>query len=194
VIVEHEDAAAFALAALAPRETRAFAAHLETCTVCAQELPSLQDAAAALAFACPSARPPALRLPERRGLLLRVDFRRRVVPLLAAAAACAALGLGVWAAVSTSTPRRPVALLVRPDAARFTLALTDLPAAPRGYEYVAWVIERGRPLRAGAFAGGRETVLPLEVPVRRGARVAVTLESRGATSPSGDFLVDVGTA
>lgn len=65
------DAAAYALGALEPGEAREFAAHVETCVVCRDELTAFQEVARALPLAAP-------QHPLPRGLRRRViaDFRR----------------------------------------------------------------------------------------------------------------------
>jgi anti-sigma-K factor RskA len=65
------DAAAYALGALEPREARLFAAHVETCVVCRDELTAFQEVVMALPMAAPQHRLP-------RGLRRRTlsDFRR----------------------------------------------------------------------------------------------------------------------
>jgi anti-sigma-K factor RskA len=59
------------------------------------------------------------------------------------------------------------------------LVLTNLPAAPPGRTYEAWVIDEGAATRAGVFEGGRDVSVKLEKPVPRGAIVAVTVEREG---------------
>jgi hypothetical protein len=56
---------------------------------------------------------------------------------------------------------------------------------------VAWVIEAGKPRRAGAFAGGGDTtVLRLERSVPQGAEVAVTVERNpGVEAPQGPIVL-----
>jgi hypothetical protein len=52
------------------------------------------------------------------------------------------------------------------------------------------VIQNGRPLRAGTFAGGGNTLVGLERRVPSGALVAVTLERKpGADAPHGKILL-----
>jgi hypothetical protein len=65
------DAAAYALGALEPREASLFAAHVQTCVVCRDELTAFREVAKALPLAAP-------QLPLARGLRRRVlaDFRR----------------------------------------------------------------------------------------------------------------------
>lgn len=101
----HELAAAYALNALDEEERREFERHLDACPTCREELPSLADAAAALALAVEPVAPPS----ELRGRILTaaraggevVPFPRRILPAVsavAAVAACAAIAFGIWAA------------------------------------------------------------------------------------------------
>jgi anti-sigma-K factor RskA len=107
----HELAAAYVLNALDDEERRVFEAHLGRCTVCEEELASLRQAAAALAYAAAGPPPaPDLRarvLAEAGGARERasvVPLRRRLRPYvfpalggLAVAAAAAAVVLALWA-------------------------------------------------------------------------------------------------
>ena len=115
----HDLTAAYALDALDPEDASAYEAHLAHCERCREELASLGDAAAALAYASDAPPPP----PELRARILQqaqrehpnvVPLRPRwVVPVAAAAAvaACVALGLGLWAAsLSNKLDRRAQAL------------------------------------------------------------------------------------
>jgi anti-sigma-K factor RskA len=103
----HELTAAYALDALDEHEEREYEAHLRGCPQCREDLVSLRETAATLAYAVPSAAPPAgLR---ERVLQQARQQRANVVPLrprvsprllggLAAVAASVAVGLGIWAA------------------------------------------------------------------------------------------------
>jgi anti-sigma-K factor RskA len=121
VVVErddiHELAAGYVLNALDDEERRVFEAHLARCTVCEEELASLRQAAAALAYAVAGPTPaPALRtrlLTETSGagdraatvVPLRRRLRRYAFPAVAgfaAASAVAAVALGLWAASLSS--------------------------------------------------------------------------------------------
>jgi len=108
----HELAAAYVLNALEDEDRRVFEAHLARCTVCEEELASLRQAAAGLAYA--AAGPPAP--PELRARLLAeagtsrrpaqvTRLRERLRPYalpafagVAVAAAVAAVVLALWAA------------------------------------------------------------------------------------------------
>src|SRR6187399_1295503 len=132
----HDFAAAYALDALEPQEAREFEAHLATCADCQAELAQLGIGASALAFAVESPVPPeALRI---RILETARAERSNVVPLrprwafpvaaVAAVAACAAIGFGIWGALlSHSLDRERSA---RAEAARALSILSD-PSASR---------------------------------------------------------------
>ena len=135
-----------------------------------------------------------------------------------AAAACLAVGFGAWAAtLSRSLDRersareqadQALAIVSDPTATRTALTggsgslvvtpggaaaliISRLDKAPSGKTYEAWVIENGKPQRAGTFAGGAATsVLPLARPVPKGAEVAVTIERKpGANAPTGPMVL-----
>lgn len=103
----HELTAAYALSALDEESEREYEEHLRHCARCREELASLQDAAASLAYGVEAPEPPG-DLRER--ILDRARSERsNVVPLrprlavralapAAAAAAGVAIGLGVWSA------------------------------------------------------------------------------------------------
>jgi anti-sigma factor RsiW len=217
----HELTAAYALDALDEADERAYEDHLARCERCRSELAELSETATALAFATDApAPPPALR--ERivsqaraeRPNVVPLRPKRRIAPYLAAAAAaCAALGLGIWASsLERSLDRerdararqaRAVEIVGEPDAKRIPLSsgtgtlvvtrtgdaalvLPKLDRPPDGKTYEAWVIEGGKPLRAGTFDGGGPQGVPLERPVPDGALVAVTIERAGGVDvPSG---------
>ncbi|MFN2470968.1 MAG: anti-sigma factor domain-containing protein [Gaiellaceae bacterium] len=102
----HELVAAYALDALDDDDKSAFKRHLASCERCADELASLRETAASLAYAVESPPPP----PELRERILATARAERpnVVPLVrrrlfvpalssvAAVAAVAAVALGVW--------------------------------------------------------------------------------------------------
>jgi len=135
---------------------------------------------------------------------------------LAAVAAVVAIGLGIWAASLSrsldnersarqglerllTTPMASVVrvngqstgtLLVAPSG-NATLIVSQLPKAPQGRIYEAWVIKDNKPVRAGTFPGGGNTVIiPIDRNVPKGAIVAVTLEQKpGADAPHGKILL-----
>jgi anti-sigma-K factor RskA len=203
----HELTAAYALDALDAGEQRAYEEHLATCEQCREELAGFHETAGALALAVEPASPP----PALRGRILdaaRAE-RRNVVPLrprwaypvaaVAAAAACAAIGLGVWAAELSSRDHGlrtvPLAgaagsLVVNGDG-RAALVVAGLRPAPSGKTWEAWVIDGGRARPAGLVAGGgRTTVIRLERTVPHGAVVGLTIErAGGVSSPTTQPLV-----
>jgi predicted anti-sigma-YlaC factor YlaD len=208
----HDLTAAYALDALDPEDVREYEMHLARCERCRAELASLSEAATALAYATEAPAPP----PELRARILQQASRERsnVVPLrprwtipvaaVAAAAACVAIGLGIWAAwLSGKLDRREEALarqqavaqiLARPDSRTISFAqgtlvvartgeaalvLKKLEPAGSGLTYEAWVADEGAPRPAGLFDGGEPVAVPLERPVRAGATVMVTKEKAG---------------
>jgi anti-sigma-K factor RskA len=140
----HELTAAYALSALDPDDERGYEEHLRHCAQCREELSSVQEAAAALAYAVDTPAPPA-RLRERILTQSRaersnvVPLRRRfTLPSLAAAAAAAAgvaIGLGVWGSSLSGTldderdarsaTEQVLALFAEPDASNFPVSGAD---------------------------------------------------------------------
>jgi hypothetical protein len=76
------------------------------------------------------------------------------------------------------------------------LVMRRLPPAPKGKTYEAWVIEGGKPKRAGLFEGGPGArTLVLEQPVPTGAVVAATIEEEGGVDlPKGEAVFSAQTA
>lgn len=213
----HDLTAAYALDALDAEERASYEAHLATCSACQDELASFWDVTDGLARGTVGP-VPAEALRER--ILVRARAERpNVVPLrprpwlapvlggVAAAAAVAALALGVWAAslsgelddarsvadVLGDPQARTIALrgvdgrLVVTDEGEAVLVVDGLDPPPRGKAYEIWVVQNGRPDRAGLFAD--ENVVPLERTVPPGVAVAVTLEDdEGVERPTGDPL------
>lgn len=204
----HSLVAPYALDALDRQEEREFEEHLATCESCRQELARLRETAASLAYAAPGAAPPSA-LKERILDQARADGpnvvslprgRSWTAPLaaVAAVAAAAAIGLGVWGATrpTGSDPFASVlakpgarllpmgdrgALAVAPDGSA-AIALSG-PEAPAGKTYEAWVIRNGTAQRAGLLSGS--STLRIQRPVRKGQVVAVTLErASGVDQPT----------
>jgi anti-sigma factor RsiW len=152
-------------------------------------------------------RPNVVPLPKRSA---------RATVAVAAVAAVAAIGFAIWAvSLSRSLDHErsarqhietvlssPTASIVRVSgrsagtllvtrSGSATLIISQLAAAPKGRIYEAWVIKGNKPVRAGTFPGGGNTIIiPLERHVPRGAIVAVTLERKpGANSPHGAILL-----
>jgi anti-sigma-K factor RskA len=197
----HANVAPYALDALDPLEEREFEEHLASCERCREELASLREATAALAYgAAGPAPPPELKLrilesaKAERSKVIPLQARRRWASRIAAAAALAAafaLGVGVWSTTrSNSDPLASVLAMpgaklvsiqghgvvaVAPDGSA-AVALT-LPDAPAGKTYEAWVIRKGAARPAGIFSGS--AVFKLQRSVARGSVVAVTLEPDG---------------
>lgn len=149
-------------------------------------------------------------------VVLRPRRALRIAALAVAAAIAAAVGLGIWAATLSNSldaersaraaGARAAAILADADAQRLplgdrgevvrgkngesVLVVRDMPAAPNGKTYEAWVIDGGVPLRAGVFEGGGQQIVLLERPLPDGATVAVTIEPEGGLDkPTGDVLV-----
>jgi anti-sigma-K factor RskA len=139
---------------------------------------------------------------------LRPPWLFRATAAAAAVAACVAIGLGIWAgslldsvhrARSANADARAVEILADPASRRIAvsgahgtvavdpttgqaaLMLKQLPAAPAGKTYEAWVIAPGgSPKPAGMFrGGGRMTIVRLERAVPQGSTVAATMERAG---------------
>jgi len=200
----HDLAAAYALNALDPEDRWTYERHLDTCDDCREEVASLREGAAQLAYAQEG---PAPR-PELRERILRaareerppdvVPFRRWLFPVTAVAAVAAsfaAIGLGLWANSLRDNQgggQRVVAvngapgqLIVSGAQAKLVVCFDE---APANKTYEAWVIDGKTPRPAGLFAGGCRTVT-LTHPVQDGSTVAVTLENEGgAETPHGDIL------
>src|ERR671922_2348348 len=215
----HELTAAYALDALDEREEREYEAHLARCPRCREELASFTETATSLAYGVESPAPP----PDLRDrILVRARAERpNVVPLrpawrswpaaAAAVAACAAIGLGIWASsLSNSLDRarsardqqeRILSIVSDPAARHFSLSgahgtlvvsrtgaaallLSNLGHAPPGKTYEAWVIQNRSPLRAGTFTSA--AAFRLTRPVPDHAIVAVTIERHGGVdAPTG---------
>ncbi len=217
-----ELAAAYALHALDPEEERRFEDLLARSPELQEEVASFRDVAAALAFEADAPpQPPGLR--ERIVEQARAE-QPNVTPLrprwavpaaaLAAVAACAAIGLGIWAATlnrdlgderaAADSQAEIVSVLSAGDAERVPLAgadgsvvvvpggdavlvVDDLASAPADKTYQAWVIQGETPVSAGTFeSAGAQTTVALAEPVPAGAVVAVTIEDDGgAPQPTG---------
>jgi anti-sigma-K factor RskA len=224
----HDLTPAYALDALDPDEARAYEAHLARCERCRNELAGLSEAAGALAYAAEAPVPPV----ELRARILQqaTQDRENVVPLrkrsvmplaaVAAVAAAAAIGLGIWAAsLSSKLDRRDAQLdrqqrvaqiISQPGSRKISFSQGTLVVAPNGAgaivlnrlapagqdrTYEAWVATSGAPEPAGLFEGGSGVAVPLEKPVPAGATVMVTREpSGGRTTPSSRPFVIVRNA
>ena len=206
----HDLTAAYALHALDDLERARYEQHLARCERCREELAVLTESAAALAWAVESPPPPErlrqriLDAAQHGTVVARPRRSRRPWQAIAAVAACAAIGLGIWGAaqhnsltherahasalriVADPASRKiglrgkPGMVAVAPDG-EGVLVVEHLPPAPTGMTYEAWVIPRGgKPQRAGVFNGGEDmTMVKLAMRVPRGAVVAATVEKHG---------------
>jgi anti-sigma-K factor RskA len=198
----HDLSAAYALDALDSSEREAFEDHLAGCERCREEVAVYSSTAEALAYAAGPASPPPL-LRDRILVAARAE-RPNVVPLrprwlypvaaVAAVAACAVIGLGVWnvslhnrlsnaqALQSVPVAGAPGSLVVSSNGSA-ALVLYRLDAAPAGKTYEAWVIRgKSAPVPAGLFTGGGSTFVPIQGKVKKGAVVAVTVEPAGGSA------------
>jgi anti-sigma-K factor RskA len=205
----HDLVAAYALGALDAAERQAFDAHLEGCERCREEAVMLAEAASALAYAPEGPAPPE----ALRGRLLeaaRAERGAKVIPFprlrqpawiaSVAAAACLAIGLGLWATIGTSnSPGRAQTVALR--GVRGTLAVNragkavmdmrDLKAPPAGAFYQVWLIRPGgSPLvDVRVKRGGRRVIVPLARTVGLGDTVAVTIEHRPVKAPTTNVII-----
>jgi len=201
----HELAAGYTLDSLDPDDRHAFEAHLAGCKECRETVATLAGTATALAYAAEGPAPPA-ELRERVVAGGRAE-RATVVPLRrrwtapwtagVAAAACLAIGLGLWATLGGSggsRAREPQTIALGGSGSvqvdrigHAVLAFDHLAAAPSGKTYEAWVIPKGQaPQRAGLFAGGGPVRVSLQPRVPVGSTVAVTVERAGGVdAPTG---------
>jgi anti-sigma-K factor RskA len=137
----HELTAAYALDALDPDEERVYEDHLARCDRCREELASLSETAAMLAYGVESSTPPpALRariLEQARAerpyvTALRPRWLLPTISVTAAAAVAAAIVLAVWATSLSGTASdrlsanarqaQVIEVLSQPDAKRVALA------------------------------------------------------------------------
>lgn len=160
------DVAAYALGALDPAEAEAFAAHLETCSVCREELAEFENVVAALPMSAPRhPAPPALRrrvldavAAEPRSAPARRPERRRqrrpwavrsrpglALALTAVVAVAVVLGLALGGG---SPHTRVYTAQVMGSTGTAKLAVTDgraelivrhMPPPPQGKIYEVWV-------------------------------------------------------
>lgn len=223
---------AYALDALDEQDELAYEEHLRTCPQCREDLAAVQDTAGLLAYGTASQAPPsALReriLEQARSERTNViSFRRRwalpAAASVAAVAATAAIGLGIWASLLRSdldgaqeartSLEQVVSVISDPGSERFSasvgrgtlvvsptgaaaLVLSNLDPAPSGKTYEIWVAEDGAPKPAGLFQiAGDRTHVALTRTVPKGATVLVTLEPAGGTTkPSGAPIFTVKSA
>ena len=216
----HDLLAAYALDALDDDERERFEQHLADCEDCTEQLAMLREPVAALAYAAEGPVPPKdLRdriiegaRAEPRAAVIKLPRRNwalGAVAAVAVAAACLAIGLGVWAhSLSSSLDRERSARsqldgllgenarakpligangsLIVNRSGKGAILVCGLADAPSSKTYEAWVISGNAPKPAGLFRGGsgcNPVFLTQQVPSN--ATVAVTLErAGGATSPT----------
>jgi len=184
----HELVAGYALDALDADNRQAFESHLTGCERCRAELAGLSETVGTLAFAVEGPAPPAslrgrilatAREEPPTVVALRPRRTRAYAGIALAAAACAALAIGLYAGLSGggSSNKQAMSLTVANGVAQLTV--TGLRAAPVGKAYEIWVIDGEAARPAGLFAGGGKTVVRLTRPVLVGSTVAITLERAG---------------
>lgn len=206
-MIDHDAVASYALDALEEPEREAFERHLTACRDCRNELDSLQETTAALAWAVAGPAPPRAlgeviverARSERQSNVVALRPRRSTW-VLAAAAVAAVVVLGLWTASlqhslgdERSANARLVELLARPDAQRVRLTGGDGTVFVAPSREAAIVFRRLPAAGSGhvyrAWVVGAAGVLPagnfsgstvlLSRPVPPGATVAVTRERRG---------------
>jgi anti-sigma-K factor RskA len=188
----HEQVAAYALDALDEDERRAYEAHLSGCARCRADLAGLTETAGALGLAAGAAEPPdglrdrilAAAHEEGPSNVVSIGAHRRrrfAIAGVAAAVAAAALAIGLYSALSNSSPSPKLALSA-PTAQGVTgVTASGFDDAPAGKTYELWVIEGGKPYSAGFFTGGETQVVKLTRPAPAGSTVAATLEPTGGS-------------
>jgi anti-sigma-K factor RskA len=218
----HELTAAYALDALDPAEREQYEDHLSACAGCREDLQGFWQVTGSLAHAAGGPAPP----PALRGRILEqarsersnvMPLRRRIPPralsVVAAVAAVAAIGLGIWATVLSrdlGAAEDRLALLSDPNArtipaangeaqlvvaptGKAALVVHRLAPAPKGKDYEIWVFENGVPKPAGIFE--QPGVAMLSRRVEPGQTVAVTLEPDGGVdAPTGAPIFTVSSA
>jgi anti-sigma-K factor RskA len=195
----HELAAGYALDALDADEQEAFERHLTECERCRTELAGLNDAVGTLAYAAEGPVPPealrerilaAAREEQPTVVVLRPRRTRLYAGVAIAAAACAALAIGLWAGLSGGDGG-PKLALARASSGAALASVSGFDPAPAGKAYEIWVIPAGNaPQPAGLFPGGEKVVVRMTRPVPEGATVAITLErAEGATTPTLPILL-----
>jgi anti-sigma factor RsiW len=210
----HELTAGYALDALDADERARYEEHLSSCEACREELEGFWSVSGSLAVAAGGPAPPA-RLRERILEEARSErpnvvplrprsLRPRVLSAVAAAAAVAALGLGLWAnslSGDLDAAEERLAILSDPNArivetangeaqlvvaptGKAALVVRKLAPAPAGKDYELWVFENGVAKPAGVFE--EPGIALLSRRIDPGQTVAVTLErDGGVNAPTG---------
>lgn len=199
-----DDLAAYALGALDPAEAQAFAAHLETCPQCREELAALRPVVDALPLTAPARRAPA---GLRRRVLAEVQAAERppriapargrtaswlrpavaALAVLAVVAVVAArLGSGapsrLYPAHGTAPGQRAA---LRVSGGRGQLVLSHFAPPPSGDIYEVWVKHGARPpqptdaLFSVTRDGSASVAVPGQLP--RNTTVMVTPEPPGGS-------------
>lgn len=104
---------------------------------------------------------------------------RRDADRFAAAVAGVASGRVVSLAPSAELAQARGVLVQPPNGAPYLIL--DIPAAPPGKTWEAWVIRGEQPIAAGLSDGSGVAILTLTIPLRSGDVVAITLERAGGT-------------
>ncbi len=208
-----DDAAAYVLGALEPREAAEYVRHLTVCTRCREELAALTPVADALASAVPQlAAPTELRRRVIRAAkerpnetIERVDRRerkpsrlttRRIALGAGIATACVAAVLAFVAiqgrdtsrVVSASVIGSPGAAQLRISHNRGELVVSHLPPPPAGRIYEVWV-RRGSTSPAPTSAlfsvtGGGTATVDVPGDLRGVSQILVTQEPAGGSRVS----------
>jgi anti-sigma-K factor RskA len=204
----HELVAAYALDALDDEDRHAFDEHLETCERCRDEVLALAEAASALAYANEGPVPPealrgriieAVRAEPGAKVIQFPRFRRPVWIASVAAAACLALGLGLWATVGASeSPARAQTVALAGRVGTLTvngggearMDVRDLASLPAGSFYQVWVIPSGaKPIPDIHFSRSGRVDVPLARKVSPGDTVAVTVEHSRVAAPTSKPII-----
>jgi hypothetical protein len=202
------DAAAYALGALAPAEAAAFARHLETCAVCRDELAAFELAVDALPLAAPQQTAPrALRRRVVRAVRAETQVSRSpwtrlvALPRPALAALVAIIALAFAGGIELGTTGTHTQLIrasvgdavVSVGGGQATLIVDRLPPPGAGRIYELW-LQRGSaaPAPSTLFSVNSRGTADIGVPgdLRGLSRVLVTDEpARGSRSPTGRPLI-----
>lgn len=80
--------------------------------------------------------------------------------------------------------------VVQPPKARRAMLLADMPAAPKGMTFQAWVIRGGTAHDAGVVPAGTSSMMAMPMPLRAGDVVAFTVEPLGGSaSPTMPYVM-----
>jgi anti-sigma-K factor RskA len=204
----HDLVAAYALDALDDEDRQAFDEHLETCERCREDVLTLAEAATALAYAPEGPVPPealrgriieAVQAEPGAKVIPFPRFRRPVWIASVAAAACLALGLGLWATVGTSnSPGRAQTVALAGRVGTLTVSgsgearmdVRGLASLPTGSFYQVWVIpSHAKPIPDVHFRRSGRVDVPLARKVSGGDTVAVTVEHSLVSAPTSTPII-----